>query len=129
MLKKRGTPTEIISEKVTVKAYTEITDETLKMTLKNVPDGATVTVKSKPELTKLGEENAVLIVKANGEEKEIQVPVEITTSWAFKTNMPRVRMVNQPSGKTIQEVEEGFVIDWNRVLKDAIAKNSIYKKY
>lgn len=124
---KEGTPTEIISEKVTVKAYTEITDETLKNALKNVPDGATVTVKSKPELTKLGEENAVLIVKANGEEKEIQVPVEITTSWAFKTNMPRVRMVNQPNGKTIQEVEEGFVIDWNRVLKDAIAKNSIYK--
>lgn len=47
----------------------QITDETLKNALKNVPDGATVTIKSKPELTKLGE-NAVLIVKANGEEKK-----------------------------------------------------------
>lgn len=117
---------EITSDKISVKAYTELKDEMLKNALKNVPNGAKITVKSKPKLNKVGEEKAILEVEINGKKNIVEVIVEITNSYALN-HIPRPRMVNQINEKTYPEVREGHTINWKNVLEGAL-KNSLYKK-
>ena len=123
--KKEDVFEKITSDEVTVKAYSNLNDETLKNALKNLPENSTLEVKTKPDLTSVGEKEAILTVKANEKEKEIKVKVNVTSSLALN-HTPRVRMVNQPNEKTLPEVTEGYKIDWKEKLKGAL-KNSIYK--
>ena len=123
--KKEDVFEKITSDEVTVKAYSNLNDETLKNALKNLPENSTLEVKTKPDLTSVGEKEAILTVKANEKEKEIKVKVNVTSSHALN-HTPRVRMVNQPNEKTLPEVTEGYKINWKEKLKGAL-KNSIYK--
>ena len=123
--KKEDVFEKITSDEVTVKAYSELKDETLKNALKNLPENSTLEVKTKPDLTSVGKKEAILTVKANEKEKEIKVKVNVTNSLALN-HTPKVRVLPQPNEKTLPEVTEGYKIDWKEKLKGAL-KNSIYK--
>lgn len=119
-----GTPAKPVTAKpMTVKAYTKLTDAMIRASLNNLLSSATVEVKQAANLTEVGATELVVEVMNGSSKKEtVTIPVNVETSHAL-TVSPRVKMTNQPNEKTIQEVEDGIVLDWNRILAGAVSVN------